>query len=227
MADYTTYNYYAIGDGNSDGAYIRGPLVADPNGVQTQLVAYGTLAAPVTTAIAGNKLVQYYATSTDTGDNNRLFYTWYNASGIGGGFECFRGRVVGTVTGLNAIRGGNFTAALDASTSNISGMAAGVQATFEALAATKTIGGTIASLVCTSFVGAGNTLPASHSFIRCVDEGSVGFTNLFDLSSFTEGTNSSSVLCTSSSDHTATHNIKIRGAGGVTMWLLATTTTPA
>ena len=42
MADYTSYNFFAIGDGNSDGAYFRGPIVLDPNGVQTQLFAAGT-----------------------------------------------------------------------------------------------------------------------------------------------------------------------------------------
>ena len=226
----TTYNYHAIGDGNSDGNFFHGPFVIPPAGTGsgTKIFEGGTAAVPLVTAVAANSLVKFYCTSTDTGDDNRFFYAWYNASGIGGGFECFRGRVVGTVAGLNDIRGGNFTGALDATaTSQIAGMGCGVQATFEALAATRVMTGTISSLVCTSFIGAGNTVPVSHAFIRCVDEGAVGFTNLLDLSSFTEGTNSSTVLCTSSSDHTATHNIKIRGPGGVVMWLLATSSTPA
>ena len=97
------------------------------------------------------------------------------------------------------------TAALDATTSNISGMAAGVQATFEALAATKTIGGTIASLVCTSFVGAGNTLPTAHSFIRCVDEGSVKFSNFLNLDGVSTGSNN---VFQSASNTTCSHKIR-------------------
>ena len=165
----------------------------------------GTAASPLTTSAAGASFMKLYCQSTDTGDDNRLMYAWLYAAGIGGGFEAFRGRVVGTVTGLNDIRGGNFTAALDATTSNISGMAAGVQATFEALAATKTIGGTIASLVCTSFVGAGNTLPTAHSFIRCVDEGSVKFSNFLNLDGVSTGSNN---VFQSASNTTCSHKIR-------------------
>ena len=227
MADYTSYNYYAIGDANTDGAYFRGPIVMDPNGVQTQLFAAGTLAAPLTTAIAGNKLIQFYATSTDTGDNNRLMYAYYNASGIGGGFECIRGKCIGTVAGLNAIRAGSFSAGVDGTaTSQVTGIGAGVEAAFEAAAATRVMTGTIACLNLSAYINAGNTVPTSHSFIRCVNDGAVLFNNLFDLASFTEGTNSATVLCTTSTDDTSTHRIKIRGPGGVVMWLMATSTTP-
>ena len=227
MADYTSYNYYAIGDDNADGMYFHGSFVLPQDSIGTQLFVAGTLAAPLTTAVAGNKLIQLYATSTDTGDNNRLMYAYYNASGVGGGFECIRGKCIGTVAGINALRAGSFSAGVDTTaTSQVTGIGAGVEAAFEAGAATRTMTGTIACLNLSAFIAAGNTVPASHSFIRCVNDGAVLFSNLLDLASFTEGTNSASVLCTTSTDDTSTHRIKIRGAGGTTMWLMATTTTP-
>lgn len=227
----TSYNYFAIGDGNSDGNYFHGGFVIDQSTGGTQIFHGGTSAAPITTAVAANSLMKFYCTSTDTGEDNRFFYAWYNASGIGGGFECFRGRVVGTVAGLNDIRGGNFTAALDTTaTSQVTGMGCGVQATFEAGAATRVMTGTIASLVCTSYIGAGNTVPAANSFIRCLDEGSVLFTNLFDLSSVGTGAKSNATLLSTglgvSSGMAVNTAIKIR-ANGTTYWLLASTTQPS
>ena len=227
MADYTSYNYYAIGDANTDGAYFRGPFVLPQDGSSNQLMVAGTLASPITTAVASNKLMQFYATSTDTGDNNRLLYMYYNASGVGGGFETIRGKCIGTVAGLNAIRAGSFSAGVDGTaTSQVTGIGAGVEAAFEAAAATRTMTGTIACLNLSAYINAGNTVPVSHAFIRCVNDGAVLFSNLFDLASFTESSTSATVLCSSSTDDTSTHRIKIRGPGGVVMWLMATTTTP-
>ncbi|MHB8084275.1 MAG: hypothetical protein ACYDHZ_00415 [Dehalococcoidia bacterium] len=227
MADYTSYNYYAIGDDNNDGMYFHGSFILPQDNIGTQLFVAGTLAAPITTAVASNKLVQIYATSTDTGDNNRLAYLYYNASGVGGGFETIRGKCIGTVAGLNAIRAGSFSAGVDTTaTSQVTGLGAGVEAMFEAGAATRVMTGTITCLNAVSYIGAGNTVPVSHSFIRCSDSGSVGFTNLLDLSAFTESSTSATVLCSTSTDDTSTHRIKIRGPGGVVMWLMATSTTP-
>ena len=231
MANKTSYNYYAIGDDNADGNYFHGNFVLPQDGVGTQIFAGGTSAAPLTTAVAANSLMKFYCTSTDTGDDNRFFYAWYNASGVGGGFECFRGRTVGTVAGLNDIRGGNFTAALNGTaTSQVTGMGCGVQATFEALAATRVMTGTIASLVCTSFIATGNTVPATAAFIRCTDEGSVAFNNLFNLATVSTGAKSNTTLLSTglgvSSGLAINTAIKIT-ANGVTYWIAASTTQPS
>jgi hypothetical protein len=186
----------------------------------------GSEASPLTTSTDSKSFIKLYAQTTSTAEDNRLMYLWYFANGSAAtGAEALRVRCINKYAGAAAIRGGSFAAGVDA-TGQITGEAYGVQATYEALAATRVMTGTIACLGLKSFVASGNTVPASHSFIRCADEGNVGFTNLLDLADFTEGTTSSTVLCSSSTDDTSTHRIKIRGPGGVTMWLMATSTAP-
>lgn len=220
MADYTSYNYLAIGDDNTDGNYFNGNFIIDPRGANgsQQLFVAGTLASPLTSAVAGNKIVQIYCTSTDTGDNNRLAYFYYNASGVGGGFETIRGKCIGTVAGLNDIRAGSFSAGIDTTaTSQVTGLGAGVEAMFEAGAATRVMTGTISCLQCVSYIGASNTLPASHAFIRCADSGSVKFTNLFNL----DGVDASTFFVTGSHD-TPAGGIKCR-VNGATVYLIYST----
>lgn len=189
----------------------------------------GTSTYPLTdSSITGKSFIEFWFKNVDTSDlSSRGLRINATAAGVGGGVEAIRGKAFGSAAGLNAIRGGSFAVELDTTAANqITGAGYGLEASFNALAATRVMTGTIAALNLQSFIAAGNTVPASHSFIRLSDVGAVGFTNLLDLSAFTEGTTSSSVLCTTSTDDTSTHRIKIRGPAGTVMWLMATTTSP-
>ena len=187
----------------------------------------GTETYPLATAAAAACFVKLYCKTTDTGEDNRLAYLHYKAAGAAGGFEGLRVKTVGAAAAIGAIRGGSFNAGVDTTaTSQVGGLGCGVEAQFEAGAATRVMTGTIACLNLSAYIGAGNTLPASHAYIRCVNDGSVLFSNLLDLSSFTATANSATVLCATSADSTSTYRIKIRGPAGVTMWLMATTTAP-
>ena len=201
----------------------------DATGGDALILGAGVAATPITTAVAGKSFGQFYTQSTDTGDNNRGFYWKHTLKGAGISGEAMRPYVlVNGVAAANA-RGVYATAEID-TTGSVTGSCYGISSNLMIDAASRVLGGTLACLDLTGYVGTGITLPASHGFIHCSDADAVAITNLFHLDAVSTGAKSNSALLSTgigvSSGMAVNTAIKIR-ANGVTYWLLASTTQPS
>jgi hypothetical protein len=164
-----------------------------------------------------DKMIEWTGNAHHTSGDVRLMYATLNLRGAAGNGECLRPRTIVYGTSVVSAHGVHSTLNI-ADGGTISGLAAGLRATFEAAAATRTLGGTLCALQVDSNIGANNTLPASHSFIRVSNVGSVAMTNLFDLPAATDG----SVLAAHTTD-AMTHSIKCI-SNGTAYYIMATTT---
>lgn len=168
-------------------------------------------------ASVAEKIIDWTGNANHTSGDVRLLYMTLNLRGAAGDGECLRPRTIVYGTGLNSAHGEHCTLNI-AVGGTISGLGAGLRATFEAAAATRTLGGTLCALQVDSNIGANNTLPASHAFIRVANNGSVAMTNLFALPAAAND----SVLATHTTD-AMTHSVKIVG-GSTVYYLMATST---
>lgn len=109
----------------------------------------------------------------------------------------------------------------------VSGALNAIRATLEVAGTTPTPGGTLAALQLDSNVVTGATLSANDAFVRVTDSGATALTNLLNIG-IAAGTESATALVSTVKTAATnwTHGIKIR-VNGTTMWLMATTTTPA
>lgn len=153
-----------------------------------------------------------------TGDT-RVIYARLYVNGAGGGEA---GRFYATATTTSAATGGTLngihaTAGVDG-TGTISGQANAIRATFEATAATRTIGGTCAVLDLDTNIGANNTVSAPHAFLRFANLGSVSFTNLLMIPDVASGG-----ILAAHTTQTMTHSIRIISDDGTKYYLMATT----
>jgi hypothetical protein len=81
------------------------------------------------------------------------------------------------------------------------------------------LGGTLSALNVDSNIGASNTVPATASFIRVTNTGSVTLNNLFNVPVVASG----GMLAAHVTD-AVTHSIRICSADGTKYYLMATTT---
>ncbi len=155
---------------------------------------------------------------TASGSDARVLYARLHQYGEGGG-EAVRAYAFaqnaasatgGTLNGLHA-------SLSIATSSGISGQGAAVRATLEAASASRTLGGTISALICDSNIGASNTMPTNHSFIRFVDVGSVRVSNLFQIPAASNGT-----IFAAHTTQTMTHSIKVIDAAGTAYYVMCT-----
>ena len=116
----------------------------------------------------------------------------------------------GTMTGIHA------TASIAAS-SSISGQATAGRFTLEAAAATRSLSGTLSALIVDSNIGANNTLPATHAFVRFADVGSVALSNLMIVPTAGNG-----LVLAAHTTQTMTHSIKILDAAGTAYYIMCT-----
>lgn len=168
-------------------------------------------------ATVPEKLLEWTANGHHTTGDLRLLYATLNLRGVGGNGECLRPRTMVYGTSINSAHGEHCTLNI-AVGGAITGLGAGLRATFEAAAATRTLTGTLCALQVDSNIGANNTLPGSHAFIRVADAGSVRMTNLFDVPAAANGT-----LVAAHTTDAMSHSIKCI-AGGTPIYIMCTTT---
>jgi len=137
---------------------------------------------PLLTALADKHFIDFRTKSTYAGGVSRGVYLKHFIAGAGQEGEALRSRTeVAGVAAAGGVHGAHITAALDA-TGSATGLMAGVRATLEVAAATRSLSGTFAALQVDSFIGTGITMPAgSTSFIRVADAGAVAIANLFNI----------------------------------------------
>lgn len=162
---------------------------------------------PALGADKAEKLIDWTANVYHTTGDVRLMYATLALRGVGGSGECLRPRTLIYGTSVNSAHGAHGTLSIQVGGA-ISGLGAGMRATLEAAAATRTLGGTLCALNVDSNIGANNTMPSSHSFIRVTDSGSVRLTNLLDVPAPSNGT-----LFAAHATDAMTHSIKILSAG--------------
>jgi len=135
-----------------------------------------------TTATADKNFATFYTQSTATSGTSRGIYWRHYIGGAAEGETARFFTVVATAGVPGGVHGAHISAELDdTATSQVTGLMCGVRATWGALAATRTVTGTICALQVDTNIDTGNTVPASHAFIRVSNNGTVAFTNLFDI----------------------------------------------
>lgn len=165
------------------------------------------------------KLIEWVASAEHTSDDVRILYMTLDLRGTGGNGEALRPRTRVYGTSVNSAHGQHCTLHI-ASGGAISGLGAGLRATLEAAAATRTLTGTLCALQVDSNIGANNTMPAAHSFIRFSNAGSVSLDNLLQLPSAPAN---GSIFAAHVTD-AMTHSIRVIDSAGTAYYLMATTT---
>src|SRR3972149_6892258 len=163
-----------------------------------------------------DKIIEWTGNAHHTSGDVRLMYATLNLRGTAGNGECLRPRTLVYGTGINSAHGEHCTLQI-AVGGTISGLGAGLRATFEAAAATRTLGGTLCALQVDSNIGANNTLPGANSFIRFADNGAVRITNLMDIPAPANGT----VFATHTTE-AMTHSIRVIAAGSTPYYIMCT-----
>lgn len=181
------------------GEHLRLPAGFRYKHMDSSVVLFGagtsTAGEPATTATADKNMAGFWTKSTATSGTSRGIYWRHYIAGAAEG-EAARFFTTVTVAGVpGGVHGAHITASLDGTaTSQITGLMAGVRATYGASAATRTVSGTVCSLQVDTDIGAGNTVPSSHAFIRVANNGAVAFTNLFHFASNTTCTRKGSAV---------------------------------
>jgi hypothetical protein len=184
-----------------------GPVISN-NGFIT-----GTASSPITETTAGNVSESYVTTSAATGDT-RLSYQRLAFTSTGSG-ETYR--ALTQVTGAGAATGGTVNGAHISLSINGSGTISGAGNALRAtLGGTSTNpGGTIAAIQLDSNFGAGVTLPATSSFMRVTDSGTVKVGSLFNLPA-----PASDTIFRAKAAAAVTHVIKIVAANGTPYYVM-------
>lgn len=162
------------------------------------------------------KMIEWTGNAHHTSGDVRLIYATLNLRGVGGNGECLRPRTLVYGTGVDSAHGLHSTLNI-AVGGAISGLGAGLRATLEAAAATRTLTGTLAALQVDSNIATGNTLPASHAFVRFADNGAVRVTNLLLMPNVSNGT-----IFAAHVTQVMSHSIKILSADGTAYYIMCT-----
>ncbi|MEM5773574.1 MAG: hypothetical protein AAGU05_01130 [Anaerolineaceae bacterium] len=148
----------------------------------------------------------------------RGLYLQLKLTGAGGG-EAGRFWAKASYNGVangGTINGIHTTMSIDAACA-VSGAGNALRATLGAAAATRNLGGTLAAIQADSDIGAGNTLPAAHAFIRFTNSGSVSLGNLFQIPKAANGS-----IFAAHITQTMTHSIKIIDSDGTAYYIMCT-----
>ena len=160
------------------------------------------------------KIIDWSADAVHTSGDVRLLYATLNLRGVGGSGECLRPRTRVYGTSVNSAHGEHCTLQI-AVGGAVSGLGCGLRVTFEAAAENRTLTGTLCALQVDSYIGANNTLPASHSFIRVTNVGSIDMTNLLEIPDAANGS-----MFAAHTTQTLTHSLKIRSADGTAYYVM-------
>ncbi len=167
-------------------------------------------------ASVAENLVEWAANGHHTSGDVRLLYATLNLRGVGGNGECFRPRTLVYGTGIGSAHGQHCTLQI-AVGGAITGLGAGLRATLEAAAASRTLTGTLCAVQIDSNLGTGNTMPTLNSFLRFADNGAVRLSNLMEVPVPANGT-----LVAAHTTQTMTHSIRIIGADGTPYYIMCT-----
>ena len=141
----------------------------------------GTETYPVTSLSADVKFLSYYCKTNAAAGDTRTCYFNLEMGGAGAATaDAVRSRISVSGTAIGYATGLHSTCQIKAG-GTVGGSSSGLRATYEAAAATRTLGGALSALHLASYVGAGNTMPTMNAFIRCTKDGSVDFDNLLQL----------------------------------------------
>lgn len=130
-------------------------------------------------------------------------------------------RIFANVSALNVATGGtvngsHISLSIDTS-SSVSGAGNALRATLGAASASRTLSGALAAIQADSDIGASNTLPTIHAFIRFTNSGSVALSNLFQVPAPSNGT-----MFAAHITQTMTHSLKIIDAAGTAYYIMCT-----
>lgn len=182
-------------------------------------IDYGTSSSEVSTATADRKFLSMYVKTTATSGDARAIYARLNLGGTiasTGYGDAVRAWAKVSGTGYSYACGVHATMSLDAS-ATVTGSGAGLRATLGAASQTRTLGGALAAIQADSDIGANNTMPTVHGFIRFTNSGSVALSNLFVVPNASNGT-----IFAAHTTQTMTHSLKIISEDGTAYYLMAT-----
>lgn len=165
------------------------------------------------------KLIEWKFDALHTSGDVRALYATLNLRGTGGTGECLRPRTLVYGTSVNSAHGTHSTLQI-AVGGAISGLGAGLRATIEAAAATRSLTGTLCALQVDANIGANNTMPAAHSYIRFSVTGSVALDNLLQLPSAPAN---GSIFAAHVTD-AMSHSIRVIDSAGTAYYIMCTTT---
>ena len=182
-------------------------------------VDFGTSSADASTASADRKFLSMYVKSTAATGDARAIYARLNLAGTAtaGYGDAIRAMAYVTGTGYGSAQGLHGTLSIAAG-ATVTGSGAGIRATLEAAASTRTLSGALAALQVDSYVGANNTLPTIHGFIRLSDVGDVVLNNFLVLPS----TASNSTVFATHVTEAMTHSIRIIDSAGTPYFIMCT-----
>ena len=199
------------------------PNLLSPRSFRTAALLYGVgnSSAPYQWQTAGKNALGFWVKSLATSGDSRGLYLRLYLNGAGGGeaVRAFATAGAASVATGGTMNGIHATASIGATGSSISGAANGGRFTLAADAVSRTLSGTLAAIQLCSDIGANNTLPASHAFIRFTDDGSVRFTNLMEIPNAANGT-----IFAAHVTQVMSHSIKIRSADGTAYYVMCTNT---
>lgn len=177
----------------------------------------GTATVPFAFSQAKNMLGLWGKSSAASGSSRAIYARLYlHGAGDGEAVRAFATAKVANVATGGTMNGLHATGSI-ASGASISGAANAIRATLAADAASRTLSGTLSALQFDSDIGTGNTLPASHAFMRFTDSGAVRITNLMMIPNASNGT-----IFAAHTTQVMTHSIKIISANGTAYYLMAT-----
>ena len=180
----------------------------------------GASSTPVATATADKNFLSYYTQTTATSGDARCMYARLELDGTiaaTGYGDCIRAWAKVGGTGYSYACGVHSTMSIDAG-ATVTGSGAGLRATIGAAASTRTLVGALAALQCDSDIGANNTMPTVHGFIRFTNSGSVSLSNLFVLPA--AAANGS--IFAAHDTQTMTHSIRIIDSAGTAYYVMCT-----
>jgi hypothetical protein len=181
---------------------------------------YGSSSSEIEETEANNKFIAIYHKSSATSGDNRSIYARLNLAGAvtaTGYGDCIRAWAKVSGTGYSYACGVHATMSVDAG-ATVTGSGAGLRATLGAAAASRTLAGALAAIQADSDIGANNTLPSIHGFIRFTNSGSVSLNNLFVLPA--AAANGS--IFAAHTTQTMTHSIRIIDSAGTAYYVMCT-----
>lgn len=177
----------------------------------------GTSGSPMLTALADKNFGAMYTKTTATsGDSRGLYWRHYAGGTIAStGFaDAIRAFMTVTGTGYSYATGVHATMQINVG-ATVTGSGAGLRATLAAESASRTLAGKLASLQVDSDIGASNTMPTVHGFMRFVDNGAVRVSNLAVIPAASNGT-----IFATHTVQAMTHSIRIVDESGTPYYIM-------
>lgn len=156
-----------------------------------------------------------YETAATTGDS-RGEYARMRFTGAGSGevIRAFAEVATTNVATGGTVNGAHISMSINTS-SSVSGAGNALRATLGAAGASRTLSGALAAILADSDIGANNTLPTIHAFIRFTNSGSVALSNLLQIPTASNGT-----IFAAHVTQVMSHSIRIIDAAGTPYYIM-------